>query len=82
MAGDPALGALKVDVYPLDRFSPNGERLYLHLIEQLKPGGRMIIPVGGPFFVQQLMLVEKGQQGEIRTRQVLPVAFVPLTGGH
>lgn len=52
------------------------------LIEQLKPGGRMIIPVGGPFFVQQLMLVEKGQQGEIRTRQVLPVAFVPLTGGH
>lgn len=52
------------------------------LLEQLKPGGRMIIPVGGPFFVQQLMLVEKGQQGEIRTRQVLPVAFVPLTGGH
>lgn len=52
------------------------------LLDQLKPGGRMIIPVGGPFFVQQLMLVEKGQQGEIRTRQVLPVAFVPLTGGH
>ncbi|MHC1744012.1 MAG: protein-L-isoaspartate(D-aspartate) O-methyltransferase [Syntrophobacteraceae bacterium] len=52
------------------------------LLDQLKPGGRMIIPVGGPFFVQQLMLVEKGQQGEIQTRQVLPVAFVPLTGGH
>lgn len=52
------------------------------LLEQLKPGGRMIIPVGGPFFVQQLMLVEKGQQGEIQTRQILPVAFVPLTGGH
>jgi protein-L-isoaspartate(D-aspartate) O-methyltransferase len=52
------------------------------LIEQLKPGGRMVIPVGGPFFVQQLMLVEKGQEGDIQTRQVLPVAFVPLTGGH
>lgn len=52
------------------------------LIEQLKPGGRMVIPVGGPFFVQQLMLVEKEETGEIRTRQVLPVAFVPLTGGH
>lgn len=52
------------------------------LIEQLKPGGRMVIPVGGPFFVQQLMLVEKGETGEIRTRQLLPVAFVPLTGGH
>ncbi len=52
------------------------------LLEQLKPGGRMVIPVGGPFLVQQLMLVEKGSSGEIRTRQILPVAFVPLTGGH
>lgn len=52
------------------------------LLEQLKPGGRMVIPVGGPFLVQQLMLVEKGASGEIRTRQILPVAFVPLTGGH
>jgi protein-L-isoaspartate(D-aspartate) O-methyltransferase len=52
------------------------------LIEQLKPGGRMVIPVGGPFFVQQLMLVEKGAEGGVRTRQILPVAFVPLTGGH
>ena len=52
------------------------------LIEQLKPGGRMVIPVGGPFFVQQLLLVEKGEEGDIQTRQVLPVAFVPLTGGH
>lgn len=52
------------------------------LIEQLKPGGRMVIPVGSPFMVQQLMLVEKAATGEIRTRQILPVAFVPLTGGH
>jgi len=52
------------------------------LIEQLKPGARMVIPVGGPFFVQQLMLVQKTESGELQTRQVLPVAFVPLTGGH
>jgi protein-L-isoaspartate(D-aspartate) O-methyltransferase len=52
------------------------------LIEQLKPGGRMIIPVGGPFMVQQLMLVEKDQEGKVKTRQVLPVRFVPVTGGH
>lgn len=52
------------------------------LIEQLKPGGRMVIPVGGPFMTQQLMLVEKGENGATRTRQILPVAFVPLTGGH
>ena len=49
------------------------------LIQQLKPGGRMIIPVGGPFATQSLMLVEKTKEGKVRTRQVLPVVFVPLT---
>ena len=48
------------------------------LIDQLKSGGRMIIPVGGPFFAQQLTLVEKEAGGRVFTRQVLPVAFVPL----
>lgn len=52
------------------------------LIEQLKPGGRMVIPVGSAFHTQNLLLVEKAVDGEIRTRQVLPVVFVPLTGGH
>jgi protein-L-isoaspartate(D-aspartate) O-methyltransferase len=51
------------------------------LIEQLKPGGRMVIPVGGPFSQQQLMLVEKREDGRVTTRQLLPVQFVPLTGG-
>ncbi|WP_442283550.1 protein-L-isoaspartate(D-aspartate) O-methyltransferase [Variovorax sp. M-6] len=50
------------------------------LIRQLKPGGRMVIPVGAPFLVQQLMLIEKNQDGTVSTRQILPVAFVPLTG--
>jgi protein-L-isoaspartate(D-aspartate) O-methyltransferase len=49
------------------------------LIQQLKPGGRMIIPVGGPFTTQSLMLVEKDRAGKVRTRSVLPVVFVPLT---
>ena len=48
----------------------------------LKPGARMIIPVGRPFAVQSLMLVEKDATGEVRTRQLLPVRFVPLTGDH
>lgn len=52
------------------------------LVEQLKTGGRMIIPVGGPFMTQHLMLVEKREDSKIITRQVLPVLFVPLTGGH
>jgi len=50
------------------------------LIRQLKPGGRMVIPVGAPFLAQHLMLVEKDRDGGIVTRQVLPVRFVPLTG--
>ena len=52
------------------------------LLAQLKPGGRMVIPVGSGFFTQTLMLVQKDADGRVRTRQVLPVRFVPLTGGH
>jgi len=50
------------------------------LIDQLKPGGRMVIPVGGPSDVQQLLLVEKQSDGRTTTRRTLPVRFVPLTG--
>ena len=52
------------------------------LVAQLKPGGRMIIPVGSRFLTQQLVLIEKEPDGQLVTRQVLPVMFVPLTGGH
>jgi protein-L-isoaspartate(D-aspartate) O-methyltransferase len=49
------------------------------LIEQLKPGGRMVIPIGGSFASQYLMLVEKLPDGGVTTRQLLPVQFVPFT---
>ncbi len=52
------------------------------LIQQLKPGGRMVIPVGGPFSFQHLVLVEVDSERHVRTRQLLPVQFVPLTGRH
>ena len=52
------------------------------LIEQLKPGGKMMIPVGPVFHVQTLMLVEKQEDGSIIQRSVMPVRFVPLTGEH
>jgi protein-L-isoaspartate(D-aspartate) O-methyltransferase len=48
------------------------------LLEQLKPGGRMVIPIGAAFLVQQLMLFEKLADGSIRIEALLPVAFVPL----
>ena len=50
------------------------------LVRQLKPGGRMVIPVGAPFLAQHLTLVDKGMDGAVTTRQILPVRFVPLTG--
>jgi protein-L-isoaspartate(D-aspartate) O-methyltransferase len=50
------------------------------LVEQLKPGGRMVIPVGPEGTLQKLLVVEKELQGKVRTREVLPVAFVPMTG--
>ncbi len=52
------------------------------LIEQLKPGAKMIIPVGSSFAFQYLMMVEKDAAGHVTTRQTLPVSFVPLTRGE
>ncbi len=50
------------------------------LIKQLKPGGRMVIPVGARFLTQWLVVVDKDANGRVTTRQMLPVRFVPLTG--
>jgi protein-L-isoaspartate(D-aspartate) O-methyltransferase len=53
------------------------------LIEQLKVGGRLVIPVGPPHGLQSLKLIEKDNNGEITSREILAVSFVPLTGvGH
>ena len=52
------------------------------LVQQLKKGGRMVIPVGTRFQTQYLTLVEKDMRGKVTTRQLLPVVFVPFTGGH
>lgn len=49
------------------------------LVEQLKPGGRLVVPVGLAGDIQQLRLIEKRPDGGIDSRDVLPVAFVPLT---
>ena len=47
------------------------------LVNQLKDGGRMVIPVGSPFYTQSLILVEK-QDGRTRTRNLMAVRFVPM----
>lgn len=51
------------------------------LIEQLAPRARLVLPLGEPHGHQELLVVEKGPDGAVHTRPVLPVAFVPLTRG-
>ena len=50
------------------------------LIEQLKLGGRMVIPLGQPYFHQELTLLKKDEDGELDIRDILGVAFVPFQG--
>jgi protein-L-isoaspartate(D-aspartate) O-methyltransferase len=52
------------------------------LVEQLKPGGRLVIPVGLPHAHQELMLLEKRPEGKNRPIKILEVAFVPLIDHH
>ena len=51
------------------------------LIKQLKAGGRMVIPVGTVYGVQYLTLIEKNPRGEVTTRSLIPVQFVPMLKG-
>jgi len=52
------------------------------LVEQLKPGGRMVIPVGGTGELQYLKVLEKQANGGFSEKRVLPVRFVPLVPGR
>jgi protein-L-isoaspartate(D-aspartate) O-methyltransferase len=52
------------------------------LLAQLKPGGRMVIPVGASRDEQELLLIVKAADGKIEQRKVLPVRFVPLVPGR
>lgn len=79
-AGDGYYGL--PDEAPFDAIIVTAAATYIPppLVRQLKPGGRMAIPVGPQFQAQHLMIIDKDAEGEITTRQVLPVRFVPLTG--
>jgi protein-L-isoaspartate(D-aspartate) O-methyltransferase len=51
------------------------------LVEQLRPGAKMVIPVGGRWGVQELLVVTRRADGGVDRRSVLPVRFVPLVPG-
>ena len=48
------------------------------LVEQLRPGGRMVIPVGGEYAVQELVVLTKEADGSLSRERVMPVRFVPM----
>jgi protein-L-isoaspartate(D-aspartate) O-methyltransferase len=52
------------------------------LVEQLAPGGRLVIPLGEAYGAQDLVLLSKDGSGAVRQTSVLSVVFVPLTGPH
>lgn len=82
VTGDGYFGCPEAAPFEAIMVTAAGDHIPPPLINQLKPGGKMVIPVGGPFTVQQLTLVEKGENNAVRTQHLLPVRFVPLTGGH
>lgn len=66
---------------PFDRIivTAGADHVPQPLVDQLRPGGRMVIPVGRSSDSLQLTLITKNKRGRISKRQVLPVSFVPLT---
>jgi len=52
------------------------------LIDQLRIGARLVIPVGRPYGCQELRVLQKNADGSIETQTILEVSFVPLTGAH
>jgi protein-L-isoaspartate(D-aspartate) O-methyltransferase len=79
--GDGAAGWLEQAPYDGIIVTAAGPTVPPALVAQLRPGGRMVIPLGEPFSDQMLKLVVKNADASVTHRDVLPVAFVPLTGG-
>ena len=52
------------------------------LMKQLRPGGKLVIPIGSPFTVQDLILAKKSEKGQFTTEHIFPVRFVPMLGKH
>ena len=77
-AGDGYLGWPEQSPFDGILVTAGAEHIPEPLVEQLKPGARMIIPVGDSFSVQILKVVEKLPGGEVEIRDIIPVRFVPL----
>jgi len=76
--GDGYLGWPEVAPFDIILVTAAPDHVPQPLIDQLRPGGRMVVPVGGAYSTQELQLIEKTLAGEIRTTNVSAVRFVPL----
>jgi protein-L-isoaspartate(D-aspartate) O-methyltransferase len=82
-AGDGYLGWPEAAPFDSIVVTAGATHLPPPLLEQLKPGGRMVIPLGQPPYGLELRVVHRGQTPQdLRIERIMPVAFVPLTGGH
>jgi protein-L-isoaspartate(D-aspartate) O-methyltransferase len=75
--GDGSRGWLEHS--PFDRIlvTAAAEEVPAALVDQLEPGGRIVIPIGGKE-VQQLSVIEKSAAGDVQTREIMPVRFTEL----
>lgn len=78
--GDGSLGWLEHAPYDAIIVTAAARRLPPALVDQLRPGGRLVIPIGDPQETQSLQVITKTKDGSVGRRDVLPVAFVPLVG--
>jgi protein-L-isoaspartate(D-aspartate) O-methyltransferase len=78
-AGDGYLGWPEHGPYDRIMVTAGASHVPRPLLDQLKPGGRLVIPVSRGRDGEMLMLVEKDRRGRVRSRDILPVRFVPLT---
>ncbi len=79
--GDATEGCLEHAPYDGIIVTAAASHIPAALKKQLKPGGRLVIPVGRPNRHQELMLIQKDEQGGFTEKNILPVAFVPFIGG-
>ena len=77
--GDGHLGWFDHAPFDVIIVAAASEHVPQSLIDQLAPGGRLVIPVGKYF--QELIVIEKQSDGSVKRRLIAPVAFVPMTGG-
>lgn len=79
-AGDGFLGWPEAAPFDGIIVTAAGPEIPQPLIEQLKVGGRLVMPVGGADAPQELVVLTKEADGRLQRREVLPVRFVPITG--